>query len=289
MNSSNSNIGSYRLINTIYTGQASKMWQGYDDKNKRPVAIKVLFQSSAENPEQVNLFKYEYAVGSKYDDDKIIRFYEFGWNGKAPFIAMEWFPVPNVKQLMQQGYGKYCVYLPKLIPLMAQSLAVFNNGGYVHLDIKPDNFLYSPEQGIKLIDFAISKKQGGLFSKLFSSNGKGPLQGTASYMSPEQIQRKSPSGISDVYCLGCSFFEMLSGRLPYTGSSIQELFQKHISAPIPSLAARNSNVTPEFIDLLQRMMAKKSSDRIQSAEEAANLLRGIKIFKRPPVLNDEIH
>ncbi len=289
MSTSNSTIGSYRLINTVYTGQASKIWQGYDDKNKRPVAIKVLFQTAAVNSEQVNLFKYEYTVGSKYNDDRIIKFYEFGWHGKAPFIAMEWFPVPNVKQIMQQGYGKYCIILPKLIPLMAQALAVFNNGGYVHLDIKPDNFLYSPEEGVKLIDFAISKKQGGLLSKLFSSGNKGPLQGTASYMSPEQIQRKAPQAISDVYCLGCSFFEMLSGKVPYTGTSIQDLFQKHLTAPLPSIGARNSNITPEFIELLQKMTAKKPADRIQSAQEVANLLRSIKIFKRNPALNDEIH
>ncbi len=279
-------VGKYRLINAVYSGQVSRTWQAYDDENRKSVAVKILFQSATGNKDQIAFFKWEYGIGSQFNDPLIIKFYEFGWYGKAPYIAMEWFPTPNVKQLLLKKYSLYCVCLPTLLPQMAQALATFNDAGYVHCDVKPDNYLFSPDLGIKLIDFALAKKKGGFLSKFMPK--RSTLQGTASYMSPEQIHGQVTSCVSDVYSLGCTFFEILSERLPFTGISMNDLLQKHLTGAIPSITARNKNITPEFSSLLSHMMAKKPADRIKTTREVANALKTIRIFKREPAFGDEV-
>ena len=281
-------IGGYRILNIVYTGQTSQTWQAYDDHNRRPVAVKALFQSAVKDSEQVRFFKWEYNVGKDLEHPRIIRFYSFGKHGRAPFIAMEWFSAPNMKQQMLKGYENYCVWLNDFIPQMAEALVYFHEAGWVHCDVKPDNFLCSPEKGVKLIDFALARKiKGNFLAKLLHLKNK--TQGTASYMSPEQIRGEQLDGRADIYSLGCSFFEMVSNRLLYTGGTMNELLQKHISGAIPSITARNRNVTPEFSELLNRMLAKKRKDRIQTMSDVYSTLRGIKIFKKLPQVGDKVY
>ena len=91
-----------------------------------------------------------------------------------------------------------------------------------------------------------------------------------------------------MYSLGCTFFEILASRPTYTGVNQNELLQKHISDPIPSIRARNKNVTPEFAVLLQQMMSKDPNDRPKSARDLFLVLRNLKIFIRPPQEGDRV-
>ena len=281
-------IGPYRLNRIVYTGQVSQTWNAYDSANRRPVAIKVLFQEAAADKKQVNFVKWEYNVGKDLSDERVIKFYELGRYGAAPYIAMEWFDALNIKQYMKSvGYEEYCVHLNEMLIQMAESLAYFHNAGWVHCDVKPDNFLFSPEKGTKLIDFALAHKiKGNFLAKLFGF--KSQPQGTASYMSPEQIRGQVLDGRSDIYSLGCTYFEILSCRSIFTGGNINELLQKHISATPPYITARNKNVTPEFNDLLFQMLKKNPKDRPASMTDILSTLRNIKIFRVPPKQGDKV-
>ena len=280
-------IGPYRLLNVVYTGQTSRTWQAYDDRSRRYVGLKTLFQSASRDRNQVHMLKWEYSVGSKLKNERIIDIFFFFFYNKTPYIAMEWFAAPNIKQFVHQGYEKYCVALPTMIPQMAEALAVLHEAGWIHRDIKPDNFLYSEDQGVKLIDFALCKPaKPSPLAKLLKM--KTTPQGTASYMSPEQIRGLPLDCRADIYSLGCAYFEILSGRPAFTGSSMNELLQKHVSGAIPSVRSRNKEVTEEFAALLAQMLAKKPKDRPQSARDIVRAFRSIKIFARPPKLGDKI-
>ena len=113
---------------------------------------------------------------------------------------------------------------------------------------------------VKLIDFAISIKQKSGLSSMFSF-GKKAVQGTRSYMSPEQIRNQNLDPRADVYSFGCSVFELLTGKPPFTGTNADELLNKHLTAPIPSVQVYNDNVTPEFANVVKKMMAKRREDR----------------------------
>jgi serine/threonine protein kinase len=157
----------------------------------------------------------------------------------------------------------------------------------VHRDVKPDNFLFDPEAvQIKMIDFALAKKAVAGFMKMFTLRGK--IQGTASYMSPEQIQGLPPAPQSDMYSLGCTFYELLTTKLLFAGDTLNDLLNKHLSTPPPPIAQKNKNITPEFSDLLKMMLAKKPEDRPKTSYELLRLLRLTRPFRRPPSKNDVV-
>jgi len=271
-------FGKYRIVNVVNVGQTSILLQGYDAETRTFVGIKTLQNRFLRNREQVAFLKWEYEVGKAFDSDHVIKITQFAWDKKKPYLVLEWYPELNLKILISKGYDSYVHFLPKIIPDMAKALAYLHEKGWVHRDVKPDNFLYGESGGLKLIDFALAKK---CTSGMFSFQRK--AQGTASYIAPEQILTRKVDPRSDVYSLGCTFFELLSGKLPYTGNSVQELLQKQISSQIPSILAKNKNITPEASDLLHVMMAKKPQNRPKSCLEVVKHLNTIRIFKKTPM------
>ncbi len=113
-------------------------------------------------------------------------------------------------------------------------------------------------------------------------SGKTKVQGTRSYMSPEQIRGQPLDQRADVYSFGCMVYELLGGKPPFTGSTTNELLNKHLRSPVPPLQASNKNVSDAFAQLAKDMIAKKPEDRPDSMADFLAALRGIKVFKNPP-------
>ena len=275
-------FGPYRVVNVVNVGQTSTMLQGFDSQERKFVGIKTLQNRFSRDKEQLAYLKWEYEVARTLDHEKIIKILDFGWDRKRPYLLMEWFPEMNVKNLINSGYDNYAYMVIPIVRGMAESLGYLHEKKWVHRDVKPDNFLYGEGEGkgLRLIDFALTKKaKTGIMSKL---GFRSKAQGTASYIAPEQILSKSIDPRSDIYSLGCTIFELLSGRPPYTANSHNELLQKHISQQVPSITAKNRNVTPEMGDVLQWMLAKRPGDRPKNGSEIYKLLSGIRIFKKIP-------
>jgi serine/threonine protein kinase len=152
--------------------------------------------------------------------------------------------------------------------------------GWVHRDVKPDNFLMNREGTVKLIDFAIAEQSKGFLGKLLG--GRSKVQGTRSYMSPEQIRGRGVDERSDVYGLGCMFHEMIAGKPPFTGQTTQELLTKHLQNPPPPLESAGRDVTSEFAELVRKMLAKSPASRPQSMDEVLKALKNMKVFIRMP-------
>lgn len=277
---SQEHLGPYRLLNIVKTGQTSQVWAVMDDRDKRRLAIKILLSEYRKDREHLGYLKQEALVGKTLDHPCVIKIFEFGVDHKIPYLVMEYFPAPNMKEVIQQVRGQVAYLMPKIIDGAAEGLAYFNQQGWIHRDVKPDNFLIIQEGDVKLIDFALAQRKKGMLGRLFG--GRSKVQGTRSYMSPEQIRGEPLDERADVYSFGCTIFHLLAGRPPYTGANSNDLLNKHLRAQIPNLEAQDRNITPAFSELIRTTMSKDPKGRPDSMSKFLGEYRGLQLFKKPP-------
>ena len=279
--SAHARLGRYRLLSKIGEGRSCFVWDSMDDANRERRALKILKETFAGEREQVRLLKQEFAVGRTLEHPQVIRIYDYQSHRGTIYIVMELFPAQNIKQFfLQVGVEGLAHYIPRIAEHSAVSLGYLHSQGWVHRDVKPDNFLMNREGTVKLIDFALAERRKGALGKLFSSRMK--IQGTRSYMSPEQIRGKGIDERSDIYGLACMWHELVAGKPPFTGGSTQELLTKHLRNPPPPLESAGRDVTPEFAELVRKMLAKDPAQRPKNMNDVAQSVRGMKVFKRPP-------
>ena len=273
-------LGPYRLTRLIRIGSSCQVWEAVEEGAGKRFALKVLRPDHKDNKEELSFLKNEYEIGSKLTHPNIIKIFKFQTDTELPYIVLELFSELNIKQALRQGPESIAFMLEKIIEQSMVAVYFLHTKNYVHCDLKPDNFLVSRDGDVKMIDFTIARKMKTGLAKFFG--GRSKIQGTRSYMSPEQILGKNLDARSDVYSFGCVMFEMVTGKAPFTGDNPNDLLNKHLSAPIPSPVVSNENVTSEFSTMVRSMMAKKPEDRVESMWDALKMLRGTKIFKKPP-------
>ncbi|MBO7725447.1 MAG: serine/threonine protein kinase [Thermoguttaceae bacterium] len=273
--------GPYRHIRLVYAGQSSQLWKARDERDGRVVAVKRLLPNRVDR-EHVTLLNNERRVAeSLKDSPSFLKVYDAGRDGGIPFLVLEWFPAPSVGQLIKLGYETYSPVLPQLIPALFEPFIPLHAAGWVHCDVKPDNFLFSPDLGVKLIDFAITeKKRSNLFARFLPKSKT--IRGTATYISPEQIDHRAIDGRTDLYSLGATILELLTAAAPFSGNTLGELLNKHRTGIVPSAAMKNRNVTPQFDAFLKSLLSPDPAQRPETAAEAFSLVKRIPIFRKNP-------
>jgi len=250
-------IGSYRLLRQLNTGRSAQVWEGVKDGTH--YCVKFLNEDMKADKQCVAFLHTEYEAGKEMDHPRVIKLLEGNMTGNPPSIIMEYFDALNLKQLLWEGEKWVIPSMYQIVEGCAEGLAYFHRKGWVHRDVKPDNFLCNRECEVKLIDFSIAQRPKKGFGALFG--GKSAIQGTRSYMSPEHIRGENLDARADIYSLGCMIFQMVGGRMPYTGVNSDDLLTKHLKAPVPSIQAANPNLHPDFSALIGRMMAKDKAKR----------------------------
>jgi len=273
-------LGSYRLVRQLAASQTCQIWEAIRDTDDARVAIKQLHKRYAADKGQIATLQHEYEVGQKLDHPSVCRAFEYNVYRGTPFIVMEFMSPRSMKQMIRDQHENLAWLIPDVMRHAAEGLGYFHQRGWLHRDVKPDNFLIGNEGEVKLIDYSIAQKQKRGLSKLLF--GRSKVQGTRSYMSPEQIRGESLDPRADIYSFGCTMFELIARRLPYTGVSAEDLFNKHLKATIPSMIAINDNVTPQFNALIAKTMAKQRQERPKSMEEFVEELGNIRIFHNRP-------
>jgi serine/threonine protein kinase len=242
--------------------------------------MKMLLPERARDPEHRKILFHEAAVGSKLRHPNIIRIISVDQNKENPFYLMEFFPAGSLKiRLMRKQTDFIKEHAHNIFKQAATGLAYMNASGWVHRDVKPDNFLVNSAGELRVIDFGLAQRiqKPGLLGKLFRKRAKGA--GTRSYMSPEQIRGLPLDGRADIYSFGASCYELVTGRPPFRGVSNQDLLNKHIAEKPASPQMYNPDVTDEFASLVLRMLAKKRDERPRDFHEVLMQLRTIKIYK----------
>lgn len=274
-------LGPYRLARLIRAGNTAEVWEVVEEPSQKRFALKVLKQKYRDDKVETALLKFEYTVASELTSPHIIKIHEYRVESGTPFLVMELFSELNMKQALRRGPESLAFMLDTIVDQAALALYHMHDKGWIHRDIKPDNFLVSRTGETKLIDFTIAERKKKGLGKMFHRAAK-TVQGTRSYMSPEQIQGKICDERSDVYSFGCVLFEAVTGKPPYTGQTPNDLLTKHLNASIPSPIVHNDNVTPEFAALVKKMMAKKPDQRPPSMYEFRKEYRALQVFKKRP-------
>jgi len=273
-------LGPYRLARLIRLGSTCQVWEAILDRDNKRYALKVLRPEQRGNKDEIAFLKHEFEVAKELNHKNIIKLIEYRTDAETPFIVLELFSEMNLKMAMRRGPEPIAYKLPSIVEQASEGLYYLHSKGYVHCDIKPDNVLLSREWEVKLIDFTIAKKIKTGFGKLFA--GKTKVEGTRSYMSPEQIRGGTLDPRSDIYSMGCMIYELITGKAPYTGNTPNELLSKHLTASIPSLLVGNDNVSPEFNNIVRKMLAKNPEERPQDMWDVLKKIRATPIFKKPP-------
>ncbi|MEZ6089106.1 MAG: serine/threonine-protein kinase [Pirellulaceae bacterium] len=225
-------FGPYRLTRLIRLGSKCQIWEAIKESDRTRYALKVLRDEFAGDKAEMAGLKTEFDVAQQIKGSpRIINIHEYVADGRSVYLVLELFSELNMKQALRHGPDSLAYMLNKIIEQSAEGLYHMHSKGWLHCDVKPDNFLVSPEGVVKLIDFQISQKKKTGLSKLFGSK---VIQGTRSYMAPEQIRGKNMDERTDVYSYGCVLFEAATGKPPFTGETPDDLLNKHLSAPIPT-------------------------------------------------------
>lgn len=270
-------VGDYRLFHLIRSGAVYEIWAVRPISGTEAFAIKWLPPGPKHTRSAVAELKHEHNVGHDLDHPSIIKTYDFGSTNNGAYLRMELFKTLNIKQQLVAGAHRMHYRLKDILLPAAASLAHMHQKGWIHRDIKPDNYLLSDDNEVRLIDFTIAKKPAGRFSF-----GKTAVQGTYSYMSPEQIRGQGPNPQADIYSFGCMMYEMLSGKLPFTANSSQELLQKHIKTKPMPIATLERNVHPDMASLVHRMISKDPSERPETMTEVMLAIKTQRMFITPP-------
>jgi len=275
-------IGGFRFVRTLHPGATSVVMEVVQESTGKRFALKMLNASRAEEASERKLFEFEAKLGMEFRHPNLVRVHEFFKGGGEPYFIMDLFPSFHMKLPIArpQVYPMPVTQLHRIMEQSASALAYMHEKGWVHRDVKPENILVNKSGEVRVIDYALAMKPFGGLKRLFVK--KAPVQGTRSYMSPEQIRGEPPQPAADIYSFGITCYELACGRPPFRGNSSTELLTKHIhEKPLP-LTSQNKDVTAEFNDLVLKMITKRPADRLGSLREFISKFSRIRIYKTDP-------
>jgi eukaryotic-like serine/threonine-protein kinase len=241
-------------------GGASHIYLGTYLKRGCPCAVKVLKDQLKQDSSQIKAFKNESKLLLAVRHPCIIEVWESGSTSTDYYYVMEYFESKNLKSLITNKSPIIGDWVP-IVVRVADAILYLHLNSMIHRDIKPENILVNAKGEVKLIDLSIAMKRTfmtNLFAKTPSVTA-----GTPSYMSPEQITGKACDHRSDIYSLGATLYEMLVGRTPFQGRSMNEILDKHLKEKPYPPGKLVPEIPPEANDLLMKMLEKDPDDRIE--------------------------
>jgi serine/threonine-protein kinase len=276
------------MFHMIRVGATYEIWAVQPLGENVTYGMKWLPPGEKHTRQAANELKHEYNVGKSLVHKSIIKTYDFGTGKDGTYLTMELFKTPNLKQQIIEGVDRLHYRLEKILTGAALALEHMHKQGWAHRDVKPDNYLVNEENEVRLIDFTIARKIPKGLGKLLSK--KAPVQGTYSYMAPEQIRGKEVDARADIYSFGCMVYELMTGKLPFTATSSSELLNKHLKARPPELSMLQKNIQPDFGKLVHRMLAKDPNDRPDTLLEFYRELKAGRCFHikpKPPLTAEQ--
>ena len=259
----------YRIENVAARSGMASIFRAVDERTGQTVAIKVPHPEMEADPVFYDRFHREQEIGEKLDHPGVMKVFPNGDHTQL-YMAMEWVDGRLLRQVLNEQ-RKFAPERALNIALqIAQALEYIHTHGVVHRDLKPENIMVDKNDRIKLIDFGIAANVG---SKRLTFAKFTQTMGTPDYISPEQVKGKRGDARSDIYALGVMLYEMLTGKVPFTGSNAFTIMNDRLlNNPVPPREI-DPTISPEMQEIIYRAIERDPAKRYQSAREFAHDLQ----------------
>lgn len=272
--------GRYKIIRPVGYGGMAEVFLAHDELLDRNVAIKMLRDQFLSDKELLEQFQREAKSAARLVHPYIINIYDVVSEGSNQYIVMEYVDGVTLKEYMQEHKLSLNAVLEIGVRL-ADALQHAHSHRIIHCDIKPQNILLDKNMNPKIADFGIAKmvtNQTMVYSKA--------VMGSVHYISPEQASGGKITACSDVYSLGIVLFEMLTGQVPYVGTTAVAVAMMHVEKPVPRLADYMENVPEGLQEIMDKALAKRCEDRYENAGQLRRDLLNLKM-KLFPFSNED--
>ena len=262
--------GRYRLHRLLGRGGMGEVWQAADIRLERWVAVKVVEISA--DPKVTERFRREALSTTAASHPGTVQVHDVGVEqteyGSIVYLVMELLPGPTLADRLEKQ-GRFTVEeASEAMVQVARTLTAVHTSGIIHRDIKPSNLVYDGDGRIRVLDFGIAQLASHQAERLTSTRH---VMGSLPYISPEQAADTVVGPASDIYALGCVYFELLTGRAPYAGSEPVSMIYQHVTAPVPHVS--DVVTVPSHVDEFVALMMDKDPSRRPSAGEVVAFAR----------------
>lgn len=266
--------GRYRVDRVVATGGMGTVFEGFDSRLERVVAIKVMNDNLVNEPGFADRFVAEARAAARLSDPHVVAVYDRGRSADAVYLVMEFVPGRTLRQELTWGGRLPVARALDMLTGVLEGLRAAHVAGYVHGDVKPENVLITDRGDVKVTDF-------GLARAIEAGDHRATmLLGTAAYLAPEQFSDRSPDPRSDLYSSGILLFEMLTGHVPFRADSADDVLALHQTQSVPDPSAF-VEVDNRIDDLCAKATAKSPADRFQSADEMLAAVRVLRAAADP--------
>lgn len=260
--------GRYQIERLLGDGGMARVYLGRDLRLNRPVAIKIPHSHLMTDPDFLARFRHEAHAAAMVSHPNLVDVYDVGQDGDQHYIVMEYVAGSTLKQLINREAPFAIPRAVRIGEQIARGLHAAHRAGLIHRDIKPQNIIVTDDGQVRITDFGVAKSH---LSTAMTETGI--TLGTVDYIAPEQAQGRPATPQSDIYALGVVLYEMLTGRLPFTGDTPVAVAMKHISEPPPPPRRYNPQIPAALEAIILRALAKDPALRQRSALELAEELR----------------
>jgi serine/threonine protein kinase len=261
------NLGPYRILELIGRGGMAAIYKAYHPSTDRLVAVKVLLDHRAEDPQIVRRFEHEARVISALEHSNIVPVYDFGRDGDLLYLVMRYMRAGTVNDLLRRD-SLTVADAVSILGDVASALDYAHGQEIIHRDIKPNNILVDAGGRANLTDFGLAK----VLSESFDLTRSGTAMGTPAYMAPEQVAGELVSPRTDIYALGVMLYEIVTGVLPFTSDSPMAVAMMHVQQQLRPARQVNPALPMEVDEVIGRAMSKEPAERFATAGEMAAAL-----------------
>jgi len=253
----------YEINKELGRGGMAVVYEATDIMLDRQVALKMLRPEYASDEEFIKKIRHEARAVARISHPNVVNIYDIGQTENYNYLVMENIIGQNLKEIIEARNKLPIIEALDIASQIAAALNVAHESDIVHCDIKPHNIILTPENQVKVTDFGIARA----VSSTVTLDMTDSVVGSAHYFSPEQAKGGEITPLTDIYSLGIVLFEMLTGRVPFTGETAVTVALKHIKEPVPDLSDYNDSIPEEVNQLIKKALAKDPDDRFTSALE----------------------